>query len=222
MFIDYLFPKRCVSCKKIGTYLCSTCQTYIRYFNFTVCPVCDRPTYDGKTHPVCQSPLGLDGFLAFVQYEDSSASFSKAVKYGRIRDATNEGYRILAPSWPVFAPKFDLFLPIPLHPKKLALRGFNQAELFARYLSAQTKVPINTRTLIKIRETTPQASLRLKERKHNMEQGYVCLYKKDVQNKIIGLIDDVATTRTTLSLACQVLKKSSAKAVWGIVLAHKF
>ena len=46
--------------------------------------------------------------------------------------------------------------------------------------------------------------------------------EKDVQKKKIGLVDDVATTRTTLSLACEVLKKAGAKEVWGVVLAHSF
>jgi len=223
MFIDdLLFPKRCASCDAWGSYLCDLCKQELRYFDFSLCPICDRPTNNGKTHDVCRSPLGLDGFIPIVQYREPASDLMKKIKYARVRDAAREAYSMFSLHWPDFAPSFDALIPVPMHPKKLRARGFNQAELFAHHLGKLNRTPILADALVKIRETASQASLKVDDRKQNLQQGFVCLHKKDVQNKKIGLVDDVATTRTTLSLACEVLKKAGAKEVWGVVLAHSF
>lgn len=220
--LDFLFPKHCVSCNTFGSYLCQPCASHIKYFTFSVCPVCDRPTINGRTHEVCASPFALDGFITFTSYEEPIASLAKSIKYDCVSDAAHVEYSILKTRWPPYAPSFDMLIPIPLHPKKLRSRGFNQAELIARTIGQHTNTPINTQALIKIRETSPQAQLKRKDRIINTQQGFVCLYPSHAHRKAIGLVDDVATTRTTLHLACEALKKSGAREVWGITFAHSF
>lgn len=222
LVLDFLFPKHCVSCDTFGAYLCPACKSHIKYFDFSVCPICDRPSANGRTHEVCETPLGLDGFLTFTLYADPISELTKSIKYAFISDAAQEEYSIIKNHWPPYAPPFDLLIPIPLHPHKLHIRGFNQAELLARKIGQHTLTKINTRALIKIRETSPQAHLKREERITNLQQGFVCLYPSDVANKTLGLVDDVATTRTTLKLACEVLKKAGAKEVWAITFAHSF
>ncbi len=222
MLLELLFPPTCAGCKSWGAYLCDSCRKEVRFFDFSICPMCDHPTLDGKTHSSCRTPYGLDGFIPIAQYVEPTSSLIKKIKYAQVKDASREAYHFLSYHWPTYAPIFDALVPIPLHPKKLRERGFNQAELLAKQISRLNTSPVITDTLIKVRETQTQASLRLKQRKKNVQQGFVCLHKKHIEGKVIGLVDDVATTRTTLSLACTVLKKAGAKEVWGVVLAHRF
>jgi competence protein ComFC len=222
MLLDLLFPKRCVSCEKWGAYLCQDCTAQIKFFEFSICAVCDRPTENGRTHDVCSHPLDLDGFIPFAQYAEPISLLTKSIKYGYISDAAKQTYELTKNRWPSFAPQFDAFVPVPIHPHKEAERGFNQAVLLAKNLSRHTNIPVNTRALIKVRETISQASLKLKDRKLNLQQGFVCLHPNDIKGKIIAVVDDVATTRTTLRLAGVALKKAGAKEVWGVVLAHAF
>ena len=223
-FLDLLFPKICVGCGRWGAYLCKQCQQQIRFFDFSVCPMCDRPTINNQTHKVCRTPFCLDGLVTVAAYREPVSSLIKTIKYEKLRDASNQVYSLFENHWPSHVPKFDLLLPIPLHPNRLRERGFNQAELFAKAIGKFLKVQVEGNILIKIRETVPQASLKKQQRKENQEiqQCFVCLYKKKVLDKKIGLVDDVATTRTTLQSACRVLKKSGASQVWGITLAHAF
>jgi len=223
-FLDLLFPKTCAYCGKWGNYLCDACKKHIRFFDFSVCPVCDRPTTNFRTHEVCRSPYCLDGLISIAAYTEPVSSLIKSIKYGKVRDASKETYTLFSQHWPAGNIQLDCLVPIPLHPNKLQERGFNQAELFAKNISDTIQVPVNTNSLIKVRETAPQASLKKNQRKdnENIKQCFVCLYKTQVMGKNVGLVDDVATTRTTLSSACTVLKKAGAKAVWGITLAHAF
>jgi ComF family protein len=220
--VDYLFPKRCVSCQKWGAYICDRCSKDIQVFGFPICPLCDRPTVNGRTHDVCQMPFCLDGFIPIAQYAEPVSSLVKKIKYARVFDAGSEVFRLFKYHWPSYAPQFDMLIPLPLHPKKLQARGFNQSEMIARTIAKSRRFTVVTDILVKVRETTPQASLQLADRKANLQQGFVCLKKSAVKGKIIGVVDDVATTRTTLQLAGEVLKRADAREVWGVVLAHSF
>lgn len=184
--------------------------------------MCDRPSHDGRTHEVCRTPYALDGFVPIAQYDEPISSLVKKIKYDAVFDASEEISRLFRYNWPSYAPQFDALIPLPLHPNKLRLRGFNQSELFAESIAKTHTFPVWKDVLVKIRETTPQASLQLADRKTNLEQGFVCLKKSAIEGKVIGIVDDVATTRTTLKLAAEVLKKAGAQEVWGVVLAHSF
>lgn len=220
--LDILFPKRCVSCQKWGSYICQRCRGEMQFFCFSVCPVCDRPSTGGRTHEVCYSPTSLDGFIPIAQYAEPVSSLVKKIKYDGVFDAMEEVAELFTQHWPDYAPKFDYLIPLPLHPNKLLKRGFNQSELFARAINKIRGFPIITNILAKTRETVSQASLQLEERKQNNDQGIVCINPSKVRGKIVAVVDDVATTRTTLKHTAAILKTAGAKEVWGVVLAHSF
>src|SRR5665647_3717173 len=67
--LDLIFPKRCVGCKKVGSYLCYKCLSHIELYQSFVCPMCLRSSITGETHPSCKKPLGLDGLCAGVVYK---------------------------------------------------------------------------------------------------------------------------------------------------------
>lgn len=228
--LDLLFPRRCVGCGKIKTYLCQDCQKKISFVENPVCPICERPSPYGLTHPRCQTPLVLDGVFVLARYRPPLSSAIQKFKYRYISDLTSTLSNLLIEKlrcWPILSTNYQLLtaqcliVPIPLYPSRLRWRGFNQSELLAQKLSEQFNILINTKSLIRSKETTPQAKLKSrKDRKDNIRNAFRCVDKKAVLGKIVFLIDDLATTGETLKEAVKELKRNGAQKVYGIVLAR--
>jgi len=108
---------------------------------------------------------------------------------------------------------YDLIVPVPLHPKRLRWRGFNQAELLAREIDDQKVINV----LIKTKNTKPQMELLGKQRKENIKDTFQCFV--NLENKTILLIDDVETTGSTLKEGKRVLLGAGASQVYYLTLA---
>lgn len=95
--LDLLFPRRCVSCGKLGKYLCPQCCSIIRIIeqNQQVCPVCERPAINGGTHPRCQTKYSLNGLTSFFVYEATIKKAIKLLKYKFVTDLTAELFSLL-------------------------------------------------------------------------------------------------------------------------------
>jgi ComF family protein len=109
---------------------------------------------------------------------------------------------------------------VPSNDAKLKERGFNQAELLAQELSAQTGVRY-LRCLTKLRETDTQASTRLASERAKNIRGSIGV-RGNVKGEIILLIDDVATTGSTLQECASALKNAGAQIVWALTLASGY
>ncbi|HEY4478884.1 MAG TPA: phosphoribosyltransferase family protein [Candidatus Paceibacterota bacterium] len=116
-----------------------------------------------------------------------------------------------------------LVIPIPLSEARRRERGFNQMELVLEAVPRGDKnyFEVANGALIKIRDTPPQTSVRKrKDRLSNLNGCFTVVDKNSVKNKTVVLVDDVTTTGATLSEATRELKKSGAKKVFAIALAH--
>ena len=113
-----------------------------------------------------------------------------------------------------------IIIPIPLHPRKERVRGFNQAELIARHIASRTSLPIDTHTLMRSTATDPQTSLRAQERRINVENIFSYANADHIRTKTIIIFDDVKTTGATLEQAARILKQAGAKEIWAITFAH--
>jgi ComF family protein len=111
-----------------------------------------------------------------------------------------------------------LVVPVPLHPKRLMFRGFNQSLEFARALSGLPGLTLCPGGLRRIRNTTPQAGLSQKERLTNLKNAFEAAPGLVAGKKII-LVDDVATTGSTLEHTARALKRAGAIKVECLVLA---
>jgi ComF family protein len=125
---------------------------------------------------------------------------------------------IMLQAWPRWQRPVDLVLPIPLHPKRVRSRGFNQAELLVKWMSRETNWQSEPNALRRIRWTHPQVGLDRAERSANV-QGAFAVDSVKVINRHVLLVDDVYTTGSTLAAAAAILKAAGAASVSAYCLA---
>jgi ComF family protein len=116
-------------------------------------------------------------------------------------------------------PEGDLVVPIPLHAARLRQRGYNQASLLGRDLACRLDVPCRDAALIRTRDTPSQVSLPAAQRWRNVHDSF----RSDtasVRGKRVILVDDVATTTSTLRAAALVLRDAGAVRVDAFVIAR--
>ena len=114
--------------------------------------------------------------------------------------------------------RIDIITYIPTHRRKEALRGYNQAELLANYISENIDKPLLGDNLIKIKWTKDQSHLTKIDRIINLQDSFKLKEAGEVKNKRILLIDDIITTGATMEECSKVLSENGAKEVIGIAL----
>lgn len=118
------------------------------------------------------------------------------------------------------AHEIDLIVPVPLHPKKLRERQFNQSEVLASYLAKRLDKKIVKDKVKRIKYTMPQTELKRDERIKNVDGAFLAKDGHDLKGKTILLIDDVFTTGATLHECAKALKNAGAKKVVAFALAR--
>jgi len=219
--LDFLFPKRCINCSCIGSYLCTRCFGQIEFVEKPICPVCQRQAVGGRTHPGCKSKYNLDGLIVAAHYKGPVKKAITKIKYKLAYDIITFLVDLISQNLYKFDfPKDAMLVPIPLHPKRKRWRGFNQSEILARVLSKKFKVR-DDNLLIRNLETKPQVGLSKKERKLNVSGAFALHPQKNTKTagKDFILVDDVYTSGVTMQEACKILKKAGARNVWAMTIA---
>ena len=131
-------------------------------------------------------------------------------------------FALLLRSTPWVEPALDdatLVIPMPLSPERLRTRGYNQALLLARQLSAERT---DGRILLRIKDTPPQSSLNREERLDSVRGAFAVdpLLSSKIKNVRLVLVDDVMTSGASLFAAARVLRAAGAAHITAIVLAR--
>ena len=103
-----------------------------------------------------------------------------------------------------------IIIPIPLHKRRQRERGFNQAEELGKVLSPLLKIPMKNDVLFRQKYTKPQARLKT-GREENIKNAFIVNTNESIIGKKIILIDDVATSLSTLEEAAKYLKMAERK-----------
>ena len=114
----------------------------------------------------------------------------------------------------------DLVMPVPLHPRRLRERGFNQSLLLARQVASRLGAELDYLSLRRVRYTKPQTSLKGEERRKNVRKAFGCTDRSLLKGGNVILIDDVTTTGNTLNDCARALKRAGAERVYGMALAR--
>jgi ComF family protein len=220
--LDFLFPQKCLGCGVEGTLLCRSCQRDLTRIKPPICPRCGKPQPGGLLCPGCngwqssidgiRSPLIFEGLTrtAIHQFKYKNLKILAGPLAGFLNDYLNEN--------PL---QGDVLVPVPLHPKRLRERGYNQSDLLARELSQLVHLPVIHDCLIRQKFVLPQAQTHsVQERRRNVKQAFICK-NNALEHRQILLIDDVSTSCATLDACASALKSAGAISVWGIVLARE-
>jgi ComF family protein len=117
-------------------------------------------------------------------------------------------------------PRPDCLVPVPLHPRRLREREYNQALLLCDALGRRLGLEVIPDGLERVRETPPQIGLSIADRRRNVRRAFVAKHPEIIEGRQILLIDDVLTTGATVNECARVLKRAGAKAVYVLTLAR--
>ncbi len=213
--LDFIFPKRCVGCGRIGNYFCSVCRKKMRPIgpNELICPICGRLAFEGVTHPGCRTRYCIDGLTSFFHYDGPVRKAIKTIKYRLVPDLSKEFISLIS------VPDFNnyVLIPVPLHPNRFRDRGFNQAEILGTILANRLNITVRTDILRRMKETVPQASI--KKRADRLENMKHIFSSKKFYGRVL-LFDDVCTTGATMRSAAIALKRAGAASVWAVSIAR--
>ncbi|AZF29017.1 ComF family protein [Pseudomonas sp. R2-60-08W] len=114
----------------------------------------------------------------------------------------------------------DCLLPVPMPPKRLRQRGYNQAAMLARWLSSDLNIPYDEHLLLRPHETVAQQDLDAKTRKRNLRDAFALAPGAWVQGRHLALVDDVLTTGATAHSLARLLMQAGARQVDVYCLAR--
>lgn len=190
------------------------------------CIVCGSRSLDGVTCDGCREKTELRRVWAPFSYKDEVIRNALHIyKYGRAQELAEPlGVFLISAlkrSFPLRM-KNTVIIPIPLHWRRKRERGFNQSELLAKRVGAAFQIPVSVDSLIRTRNTPPQIKMEDDEqRKANITNAFSVKNPETIQDKTVLLIDDVATSGSTLEEAARILRESGARTVWAATVAHR-
>jgi ComF family protein len=114
----------------------------------------------------------------------------------------------------------DLVVPVPLHPRRLVDRGYNQAALLAAQVAVELAAPLVARALVRLRNTPQQAHLDRAARLGNVRLAFRARDPRLIQGRRVVLVDDVATSGATITACSEALLAAGAASVTAIVIAR--
>ena len=190
---------------------CAACDTPVRH---------DRVFCSPCTTTVLRTTNEPGEPLAFAAFGGAVAAALRRFKYGERPDLGRPLGHLLRGLVREEAPGVDLVVPVPLHPRRLAERGYNQAALLAHAAAHELDVPLAARALVRLRDTTQQATLGRAERHANVARAFVARAPRSVQGLRVLLVDDVATTGATLSACRDALVEAGARDVITLCVAR--
>lgn len=217
--VDWIYPPECAGCKKHGFRWCPECQELVPKPDL-MCPMCAEPNQTGILCIKCQAaPPAYNSLRSWGYYREPLRSAILQLKYKRnlgLGDPFSFHLEevLKREKWEV-----DLICPVPLSTSRRQDRGYNQCEVIAQPLAWRLNIPYQTKALIRHRETRSQVGLSLKERKENVRDAF-SVHKEVVRGKNIVVIDDVATTGSTLESCSQALRIAGANNIYCLTLAR--
>lgn len=198
--LEFLIPSFCLNCQRLGPALCNDCYHGLQFFT---------PPTDQEATIMAR----LTGPLA---------KLLKAYKYGDAKNLARFIAQLLYQHTTI-DPSLDYLTFIPLHPRKLRQRGFNQCQEVAEELSQLAYIPLLD-CLERTIYLSPQAQIKDQQQRQDRVQG-IFKVKKVIQPALRGkrilLLDDVWTTGATWREAQSVLLAGGAASVKGLIIASK-
>lgn len=228
--LDFLLPPRCIATGETvaahGT-LSPAFWAQLTFIEEPCCARCGAPfTFQSSQGALCapcmESPPVFDAARAALLYTDASRKLVVDFKYADKLHAVDTFAPWLLRAGAGLIAKADCLIPVPLHPRRLWARRYNQSALLAQAIGARAGKAVIEDGLLRLRHTPQQKGLSRAERLRNVK-GAFAVNPRRLQN-IAGarvlLIDDVLTTGATLNVCARALKDAHAATVDVLTLAR--
>lgn len=224
--LDLLFPPRCIFCRGFlndGQYGLDICQRcYHSLLNPAECCLrCGYPISDqDQLCPACHDKtFSFQGTCALNVYQGYLKQVVHKYKYKGCRHFAQTlgrlaAYQVKRCNWPTL----HEIVPVPLHPQRLAERGYDQAFLLARVIGDELKLPVS-QTLVRTRPTVSQTRLGSMNRWDNVKNAFAASPERFVSENIL-LVDDLLTTGATAHNAAEALLCAGAVNVYLAVVGR--
>lgn len=233
---DVILPRHCAHCGQLIVHpgqvsFCQACWQQIRLITPPYCPCCGEPfrspvaliaSPEHRCGACRAHPPPYDHARAVGDYDGPLRQAIHLFKYrGKLPlrwpllqlalEHFHEHYPMAA---------YEAIIPVPLHPRRLMQREFNQAVLLASGLSQHLQVPLLEGLLVRTRQTRPQVELSGDERRSNVKGAFAVTDPGLIDGKAALLVDDVLTTGATVGEAARILKNAGARQVDVFALAR--
>ena len=225
-FLSLLYPRRCPVCdvpvKPWNALVCRECETALSYIKPPRCMKCGKHVGDdGKEYCAdCTAHVHLyDSGRALFSYQSVSSSIARFKYHGR-REYASFYAACMADVLGNFIRDCmaDALIPVPLHRSRKRVRGYNQAEVLARELSALTGIPVCSDLIGRVKKTIPMKELPASGRQNNLKRAFKIL-RNDVKLSTVIIIDDIYTTGSTIDAMSSELKKAGVERIYFMSLA---
>jgi ComF family protein len=184
------------------------------------CYRCGRSIVHGELCSRClRGPDVIDSTLTLFAYQFPATALLRALKYKNQLLLANElGRRLADKILNQNEALPGLIIPVPLHPRRLLGRGYNQALEISRSISARLAVPLDYQSSKRARNTLPQFNLSHAERRRNIRGAFkIC---STALSGSIAIVDDIVTTGHTANELAKQLKRAGAEKVNLWACAH--
>ena len=160
---------------------------------------------------VKQKVMHLDRAAAFLFY-DKEGPVQRMVHLMKYKEQPLIGYQLgrlaaMEFQYADFFDEIDVIVPMPLHPKRMRERGYNQSEYIARGISDVTGIPMDTTHVTRARNTPKQALQKGEERKRNVDKAFAVNHPEQMYHKHILMVDDLITTGETMRSCLNAMKR---------------
>ncbi len=224
------YPRVCQLCEAERAtpeqgFVCAKCWTGVRFIKPPFCERCGLP-YEGEiaTSFECSNCRDMELHFASARSAVTAKGVSLEVihrfKYQRalwflpfLADLLQRA------AVPVLrSEKWDLVVPVPLHPTKEREREFNQAERIASSLAGALTLPMRADLVRRVLPTRTQTLLTKSQRAANVRRAFAAGNGRKLRGERVILVDDVLTTGATTSACARVLRKAGAGevCVWTV------
>lgn len=209
-------------------YFCEACWSDLSPIHGPLCPSCGRPfgspeALSASPEHACRScrmePPHFDQAIAAGTFEGQLREAIHLLKYRPARALGSPLAKWMSDQVRLVHP-LDVVMPVPLHPKRLRQRGFNQAVLLGQGVAERFGLLFSFDNLTRVRHTRPQVELTGRERTENVRNAFDIAQPARIEGKRVLLVDDVFTTGATLNECSRVLKQAGARSVTAFTLAR--
>ncbi|MBI5789516.1 MAG: ComF family protein [Candidatus Schekmanbacteria bacterium] len=230
LLFDLFLPAFCHTCQKglkagDGNYFCSGCWAEIVLLD-KFCSRCGYPSFKASPPAHCHKcPTEKIGFRYARSVGIYAGIMSQAIHLFKYKNKIGMGSQLAgllithyARYWEFW--NYDYIVPVPLHPRRLRQREFNQSFILASELGNYFQTPVLADNLQRIKFNRPQVELNQQERLNNLKGGFDLTQPQVIKGKNILLIDDVYTTGATVTECAQIAATAGANVVDIYTLAR--